>query len=253
MALPQIPGPCPLLAECDGLAKNAAGFVSIADAIRMKSRVSAATWESEMLCLRANRSQTVYPEFDAAVHVLDSGPVSRADSLLCGIDFGYRAPTVILWATLDEGGGLTVFAEHVQAELVLQAHVAAITEAPWGRPAWIGIDPAGNARNEQTGVSAADVLRRAGLKVRSRPMSIHRGLDLVRARLRPADGPPRLRIHPRCTHLIEALEKYHYDAKNPENLDPVKDGPDHAADALRYLITNLDAPSMTRCWNYLWR
>jgi hypothetical protein len=140
----------------------------------------------------------------------------------------------------------------VQAELVLQAHVRAILDAPWGRPAWVGIDPAGNARNEQTGVSAADVLRKAGLKVRSRPMTIQRGLDLVRARLRPAAGPPRIRIHPRCSHLVEALEKYHYDAKHPDRLDPVKDGPDHAADALRYLITNLDAPSTTRRWNYLW-
>jgi len=68
------------------------------------------------------------------------------------------------------------------------------------------------------------------------------GADAVRARLKPAEGPPRLLIHRRCTHLIEALEKYHYSEKDLTSMDPVKDGPDHAADALRYLVLNLDKP-----------
>ncbi len=120
------------------------------------------------------------------------------------------------------------------------------------RPAWVAIDPAGNARNEQTGVSAADVLRKAGLKVKHRRFPVQAGLELIRARLRPADGsPPRLFVHRRCSHLIGALETYHYNEKDPTDLDPVKDGPDHACDALRYLVTAIDQPVTAKYRNYL--
>lgn len=61
------------------------------------------------------------------------------------------------------------------------------------------------------------------------------------ARLRPAAGSsPRLFVHARCEHLIESLEKHHYPADQPESMTPVKDGSDHACDALRYLVQNLD-------------
>lgn len=170
------------------------------------------------------------------------------------MDPGYRAPTVILWATLDERNVLTVFAERVESELIFAAHVRALLDAPCGRPAWIGIDPSANQVNEQTGVSAARILEKAGLTVKRRTLPVQVGLDAVRARLKPADGPPRLLIHRRCTHLIEAMEKYHYDEKDLTSMDPVKDGPDHACDALRYLVTNLDLPATSKyLGNYLWR
>ncbi|MDL1948463.1 hypothetical protein FBQ97_01430 [Acidobacteria bacterium ACD] len=49
-----------------------------------------------------------------------------------------------------------------------------------------------------------------------------------------------LRIDPRCARLIEALRSYHYPAEQRDSLEPVKDGSDHACDALRYLVVNLD-------------
>src|SRR5690606_39193931 len=67
--------------------------------------------------------------------------------------------------------------------------------------------------------------------------------DAVRARLRPASGEPRLFIDPRCAQLTRALREYHFPPDRQDDADPVKDGPDHAADALRYLVINLDAPS----------
>jgi hypothetical protein len=83
-------------------------------------------------------------------------------------------------------------------------------------------------------------MRRAGFVPRLRRTSIEAGLQLVRARLRSADGAVRLRIDPRCSHLIEAMQRYHYPPDSEDEAPPVKDGWDHAADALRYLITNLD-------------
>jgi hypothetical protein len=44
-------------------------------------------------------------------------------------------------------------------------------------------------------------------------------------------------VHPRAVQkLIEAMEKYHYAPGGSEV--PVKDGSDHAVDALRYFFVN---------------
>jgi hypothetical protein len=233
-------GSCALLPECAGAAKVAApgGHITVEDGLAQKSRVSLPQWEAEMLCLRASRSHAVLPEFDAATHTFPGDP--PAGALVCGIDFGFRAP-VILWARLDGERRVWVFDERTTANTTLDRHIDAILAHPAGRPRWTGVDPAGAGLNEHSGISSIDKLARAGLRPRWRQAGIAAGLDLLRARLRPADGSaPRLFIHRRCTALIEALERYHYDPKDPARDAPVKDGPDHAVDALRYLLVNLD-------------
>lgn len=261
--------PCPTCAlapECDGKAKGEghAGHVAIDDAIAMKGRVSLAAWESEMLCLRPHRADNVYPEFDPARHVVGEGLWRPPGGmLLAGMDFGFRAPTVILWAVLDPAGTLWVLAERVRAQTLLADHARALQEGPGveglsGPPAWVGADPAGNQRSDQTGLGAAEALRKAGLHVKTRRAGLGEGVDLVRARLDPALGAPgggrpapRLFIHARCAELIESLTRYHYDPDDPRSGAPAKDGPDHAADALRYLVHNLDAAYRTTFTTYL--
>lgn len=238
---------CALWDECRGRAKTrgegSAGHVSVADALAMKARVSQATWQTEMLCRRPRRTDAVLPEFSAATHVVADVPEHRAGwRWVGGMDFGFRAPAVVLWGAADPEGVLRIVDERVVAEATLGEHVRAIMEAPWPRLEWIGVDPAGSARNEQTGSSAIGVLKAAGLSVKQRRLALADGLGLVRARLRPASGPPRLFVHARCARLIESLERYHY---APDGREPEKDGHDHAVDALRYLVQNLDRPHRT--------
>ena len=244
---------CALHPECGGKAKEPghSGHLAVDDAVRMKGRVSLATWSSEMLCQRPSRRDAVFPEFEPAAHVVD-GEAWGEEGLtwLGGMDFGFRAPTVVLWAALDAGGVLWVVDERHVAGAVLAEHVEAIVKSPWPKFAWIGVDPAGNAASDQSGESAVSVLKKAGLAVRSRGMKIPAGLELIRARLRAASGgPPRLFVHRRCVKLIESLERYRY-SKDPESEVPEKDGADHAVDALRYLVTNLDSPYKTEVRGY---
>ena len=259
---------CSLQPECGGLAKarpiGSCGHVSIDDAIRMKHRVGSAMWASEMLCDRPRRTDAVLPEFDPAVHVVDDANVlmqrvrdERDDILwVAGMDFGYRSPTVVVFAAVLAGEDgtelLVVVDEHAASGLVLDRHVEAIKASPWPAPAWFGVDPAGRQRNDQTGQSNIDALRAAGFDVRSRPSRLVEGIDMVRARLSPADGStPRLYIHRRCATLIESLERYHYPPGRPDCIEPAKDGADHAVDALRYLVLNLDRPGRCTAGNYL--
>ncbi|MGE4196467.1 MAG: hypothetical protein AB7G11_05020 [Phycisphaerales bacterium] len=246
--------------RADGRSGGGGGHVSIDDAVRMKSRVSEDVWRAEMLCRRPRRSDSVYPEFDAGVHVGNWDSLAAEHTKwIAGMDFGFRAPTVVLLARVDEGSGVVyIEAEHIRAEWTLDQHITPIKggmDLGLPAPAWIGVDPAGHQRSEQTGMSSIAALRRAGLIVRSRRLELHEGVSLVRARLRPAGtgegATPTLFIHQRCGQLIEALQRYHYPEDRPESLQPVKDGFDHAADALRYMIVNLDRPHRTTCGSYL--
>jgi hypothetical protein len=180
------------------------------------------------------------------VHVVHHDPViGPGDAVVCGMDFGFRAPTVVLWAIVTRDGIVRIVDELVRTEVLLESTIAEIRHGRGGRgptPGWVGVDPAGRQRSEQTGISCVTMMRHAGLSVKTRVVGIEEGLGGVRARLRTAAGEPRLFIHRRCVELIRCLQGYHYPRDKPEAVKPVKDGHDHAVDALRYLVVNLDRP-----------
>ena len=250
---------CGLLEECRGRAKErpgnntgrVGGHLRIDDALRMKGRVALETWKTEMLCERPRRKECVVEEFNAGEHVFEDSTIdTNACTWIGGMDFGFNAPTVVLWACVDDQGVVRVMDERCVTERTVKQHADAIVAE--GRPtlAWLGIDPAGNARNDQTACSDRSVLEKAGITVRARRMNVEPGLDLVRARFKPAGGGPRLFVHKRCVKLIESLETYRYDPLKPESATPMKDGSDHAVDALRYMIVNLDRPPKTQVREY---
>lgn len=246
---------CALQNDCRGRAKQRppeqGGHFGVADAVQLKSRVALPVWTTEMLCDRPNRSDSVFPEFNDRLHICpDNRNTLGTGTWLMGMDFGFRCPAVLLLAHHEPGDILRIVDERIEAECTVQEHLDAVRDLGWPRPAWIGIDPAGMQVSDQTGRSARDILTDAGYRTRQRRCEVHEGLMAVRARLRAADhARPRLLISSRCTRLIEAMMRYHYDVERRESLKPVKDGPDHAADALRYLITNLDRPGV-RSANY---
>jgi hypothetical protein len=230
--------PCVLWSDCRGKAKHADGFVRVDDLIAQWNRSSNEAWASELMCRRPKRSDCVYANFSLEKHVrnvtLDSGQV------IGGMDFGLRSPLVMLWAQVrgkEDGRIVEVFDEYVQEDLTLERHLDAIAMRLWPRPQWIGVDPAGKQRNAHTGVTDVHLLRSRGYTVRTRSSYITDGVECIRRRL----DRTTLAIDPRCTQLIQALSTYHFDAQNPGNDNPVKDGPDHLCDALRYMIVNLES------------
>jgi hypothetical protein len=242
---------CPLWDDCGGRLKDADGFIPVQDLIDQRGRVDSATWRAELMCERPSTSASVYPMFDAAVHVTPDEAVAAPEALLvCGMDFGMRSPTVILWARVTGSGpasSVHVLDEHHANGLTLDQHLRTLSAHRLGCPAWIGIDPAGGQRNSHTGLSDTDLLRAAGHRVRDRRAPLTDGIREVRRRLEQRT----LTIHPRCVHLITAMRTYHFDPRRPADQVPVKDGPDHAADALRYLVINLGAgpqPVEVRRW-----
>ncbi len=169
--------------------------------------------------------------------------------LVGGMDFGIRNPFVMLWARIVPAPGVSsveqsdpsdciveIAEEFVQDGLTLDQNVKLMEERGWPRPAWIGADPAGGQRSSQTGISDIGYLRRRGYKVRAARTLTNVGIEIIRRRLDRGT----LRIDPGCVSLIRSLATYHFDEKDPHNTTPVKDGADHACDALRYLLVNLE-------------
>lgn len=254
-------GECLLADDCNpnwrrdgekaGLARRGRGFFPIDDAITIKARSSRSAWESEMLCRGASREWLVFGEFDPARHIravptCPDWPTYRA------IDFGYRSPLVCLWMQVTPGGRVHVVGEYVRARLPLATHAQAILERDPAPVTMTYVDPAGRQRESTSGAACTEILSAAGIPCAWRGSSIAEGLELIRAALAPAAGErdadgriePTLAVHPRCRKLIHAFGSYHYPAPgrpgSPET--PVKDGPDHLIDALRYFFVNRMRP-----------
>lgn len=232
---------CPLLSECGGVAKTrCSGFLKIDDAIRMKARVSSETWKTEMLCERPVERNAVYSAFDPAIHVMpDIGPRREAMEMSLAIDFGFAAAFVCLWVMSDDTTTYIVD-EFVSKETTTDQNIAEIRKRPWPHPTHIDCDPAGMARNDQTGASNVTRLRQGGFVVRYRTSQVMDGVEMIRAALQPASGTPTLFIHPRCKRLIRSLTCLRFQDLVPARKRIVKkDGEhDHAADALRYYFVN---------------
>ena len=239
-----------LFRDCQGKAKQAAGFVKVDDLVTQWHRTSLDMWSAEMTCERPRLSDRVYPNFELGRHVaatIDKTRDGQGEAMwVGGMDFGLRSPLVMLWAQVHgsdpASAVLHVVDEYVQAGKTLEQHLDAMATRAEAhdlcKPRWLGVDPAGHQRNSHTGLSDVQVLRSAGLSVRTRQSGIRQGIEQVRRRLDRGT----LVIHP---------QGYHFDLHRLGSDEPVKDGPDHACDALRYMIVNLEAgagPVQVRRW-----
>ncbi len=247
-------GGCALWEDCQGRAKVAGGFVPVDDLITARRRSSNALWRNEMMCERPALEQLVYPDFDTSRHVVQSSAETERSAgdarnegeaalIIAGMDFGLRSPLVMLWARVvgeaEESPmdhRVEVFAEYVAEGLTLDQNLPRIEARGLPRPTWLGVDPAGAQRNSHSGLSDIQVLRRRGYRVRAASELIRPGIERIRRRLDRGT----LQISADCTQLIAAISRYRFDAKHLRNETPVKDGPDHLCDALRYLLRNLE-------------
>lgn len=237
---------CVLWEDCRGLAKTANGFIPVDDLVQQWRRTSRRSWSVEMMCRQPQVSDCVYPEFDSTRHVCEDSDEAGA-VWIGGMDFGLRSPTVMLWARFYkaerpvDGHVLHIVDEYCERGLTFGRHMDSIDRQAslhgWPHADWLGVDPAGHQRNSHTGVSDVQALRKLGHTVKTRRSTLRDGIERVRRRLDRGT----LFIHPRCKRLIDAVRCYHFDVERPQRQEPVKDGPDHLCDALRYMVINLEA------------
>jgi len=244
---------CPLWSDCQGKAKQAAGYLKIDDCITQMRRSSRAAFEAEMLCLKPNLENVVFDQFDPAIHIrpIDYNPNLP---LYRTLDFGFANPFVCLWIQVDTEGVVRVIDEYIRSRATIDVHAAELkTRTPGGESRVVSTfcDPAGAGANDVTGTSAVRELRALGINVRYRRSGITEGIELVRRAIRDGAGISHFIVSPQCPRLIEALTCYHYPDTHTIDELPLKDGLyDHPIDALRYFFINYRNTAQTKCRTY---
>ncbi len=174
----------------------------------------------------------VYGEFTRDTNVTKQEPMP-AWGRVRSIDFGYQNPFVCLWGALDEDDRLLIYDEHYRSKMLIREHASAIRNRE------------GTFRFTVADHDAQDAAELVSVGISSRPAQkdVIRGIQKVKARLNTQkDGRPRLLIHERCTNLLREFGQYRWqEAKENRNEkeEPLKES-DHALDALRYMIMELD-------------
>jgi PBSX family phage terminase large subunit len=181
----------------------------------------------------------VYEEFSQDHHVVSDGPQGFRD-VICGVDWGYANPGVMIVAGMDGDGRLWILTERYQRQQRIEewASVAVDLRDTYGVSQFV-CDP-----------SEPDYIRtlqQAGVKAAPANNTVMTGIQAVKHRLATVTPTawgdlPRLVIGRSCVNLISEFEQYQW----RENRDGMQDQPvkanDHAMDALRYLVMAVDAP-----------
>ena len=179
-----------------------------------------------------------FTEFDTNMHVITPFEIPISWERVKGIDYGYASESACIWATIDPTDGtLIVYRELYRKGLTGQDLGSIITEMELSDPFSVAgvLDTAAWARTGTTGPTVGETLVRQGHKLRRADKNRIQGKVQIHEYLRlQQSGRPRLQIFNSCPNLIRELQSIPLDKSNPEDVDT--HAPDHAYDALRYLI-----------------
>lgn len=179
-----------------------------------------------------------FTEFSLEEHVIPPFQIPIHWDRVKGIDYGYASESACIWAAIDPSDGtLIVYRELYQKGLTGEDLGYKITEMELQDPMSVQgvLDTAAWSRTGTTGPTVGETLVRQGHKLRRADKNRIQGKIQIHEylRLQPS-GRPRLQIFSSCPSLIRELQGIPLDKSNPEDVDT--HAPDHAYDALRYLI-----------------
>ena len=201
-----------------------------------RERRSMGEWwfRQEFCCSFEALEGLVYPDFARCVvpslpsHVR---PGVRGLHRHGGIDWGFRNPFAAVWGTLDRDGILWLTGEHYSRERSLRDHADHLPrDVTWYA------DPSSPKE-------ISDLIS-GGFTVRAGDHEIRPGIASVRARVE--NGTLKV-LQGACPNLLAEAGLYRYESERgkvcSENPKPENN---HALDALRYLISRIDARIMAR-------
>ena len=179
-----------------------------------------------------------FTEFDTDLHIVTPFQIPIHWERVKGIDYGYASESACIWAAIDPSDGtLIVYRELYRKGLTGEDLGHLITEMELQDPLAVSgvLDTAAWSKTGTTGPTVGETLVRQGHKLRRADKNRIQGKIQIHEylRLQPS-GRPRLQIFSSCPSLIRELQSIPLDKSNPEDVDT--HAPDHAYDALRYLI-----------------
>jgi hypothetical protein len=178
----------------------------------------------------------VFPDFSRELHVKGNG-YDPALEYIVGLDFGWASPMAGVLMNIGASDHVHVFAELGMRETPIAVYADKLKAMTPGKlPSMIGCDPAGDAKNEATGSSPVEEMRKAfgydRIKYHKKyPGVVQDRVELIRRFLRNG----KLTFSRACPKMIQAMESYRYpDPKGDIRTEiPLKDGvADHWVDGL---------------------
>lgn len=200
----------------------------------------------------------VFPQFDLNKHVKDL--VVHRDPVHVAIDFGYRKPAALYfqffpWCKEHAAENCIHVLDQDMPSNTSTRELSKRCLQHYARRGWqrgiAYVDPAGAAKNPVIGWSDIDMLEQDHFEVEYTYDPVQRwiptGIEAIRRKLRNMAGNTSLYFHRRLMDddrgIIRAIQLAEYPENRGGELKekPIKDGIyDHALDALRYAVVNLD-------------
>ena len=179
-----------------------------------------------------------FTEFVPQLHVITPFDIPISWERVKGIDYGYASESACVWGAVDPSDGtLIIYRELYQKGLLGTELADLITNMEMSDPFSVQgvLDTACWSRTGTTGPTIGETLQRAGHKLRRADKNRIQGKIQIHEYLKVTQsGRPRIQIFNTCPNLIRELQSIPLDKRNPEDVDT--HAPDHAYDALRYLI-----------------
>ena len=179
-----------------------------------------------------------FTEFDHSVHVIPPFKIPVGWERLKGIDYGYASESAVIWGAIDPSDGtIVIYRELYKKGLTGLDLGNMMTAMELTDPKSIQgiLDWACYAQTGHTGPTIAQEIMRTGHKVRRADKNRKAGKIQIHEYLKTQHtGRPRLQIFNTCPNLIRELQSIPLKSDDAEDVDT--NAPDHAYDALRYLL-----------------
>lgn len=217
-----------------------------------------------MIDFTARGGQKVFPYLEAHKNKFLVKPwaeIPKNYTVVCGLDFGSRNPTAILFCAVNERGHFHVFSEFYKPSNPSEIARYLKAHPYFKRIHKIAADPSTYNKNQhqfndkwEVITSIADMLQDLGIHQLERANNDRlAGIERVKHMFRHSDADPKLQpyltVSSDCPNLWKELTTIVYKDENPQQLvnrnsseDTVKKG-DHAYDALKYVLLSWGVPS----------
>ena len=176
-----------------------------------------------------------FPEFSRAKHVVEPFELPTNWPRIRMADYGYAAPSCVLWGAIDWDDNIWIYRELYQKHLTAEQLADRILEAEQlDPPPHYTVLDSSCWNKTGFGPSIAEVMMRAG--VRWTPADRNRIQGKMEIHRRLADNPhteePRIRFFSSCQNIVKQIAGIPLSKTNSEDVDTKAE--DHAYDALRY-------------------
>ena len=185
----------------------------------------------------------VYSEFIEAQHKIGYFEPNEGDQIVVSLDYGFRNPTAVLFASTDYDGITRIYDEYYEAGKYISEISNELKSRPYFPKAIKIADPSIN-KVERDGSNVQAEFMQNGIFFDDADNDVRQGINRVNEMFKQG----RLFISAKCVNLIREIGNYKWKELKPGEIkneyeEPIKKN-DHACDALRYLVNYIYKPKL---------